>query len=282
MYPHLLRPRPPLRQLLLVLGLMLALQACSDAQKPSESVEQSVSDTLALDSSTLPQVSEISLPVPDTIDTIPACTFDYPRGGYNPADTGETVMEFEGFILRIDSKFLVNDSGPYSDTLLLMEDVGQYIAGKKITLEPSYDRDRFTVYLSAEENIWEQYDYQAIAAGTETLDEYKANLRQWERNRASWSGSSDFELVLPNSAGIYCLPSLKGPQGYFERKREELFSLRDTLVDGGGEGDNFATIIYQEKVCHHFVNDLVVKIVRTKPSGEKSREVFKISLSYGC
>jgi hypothetical protein len=190
--------------------------------------------------------------------------------GYKSPET-KTTWKTEDFKFSIESIFEINETSS-KDTLILNEFVGDYVAMKRIRIQPKNAEATVKVFLTVVEDIREQ-------ATPKILERPYQDYERWLKNSVRWHGS--LQVALEDSTpGFY---RMGWHEDFFENIRKRRFALRDTFAHFESEGGgNTATMIYRGRPCIYRIDQGILEIVIQNPDGSVSRRWIVINYSYGC
>jgi len=246
-------------------------------KNPEAFKEEEVSKITSIDSISASDTITLSsnLDQEEVMDTLPIFDLkDYQKFRFEKP-VGETTLEFPDFQMTIEGTFKISDIIPEAsgDTIRLFEGVGNYITGKLIQIQPNDKSTQVQLFLTVTEGIFEHL-------GESMEFDNELDLIEWRKSAVNWKGvSTEF---IEDSLGYYRLPNVNSLNGYFEVKREQKFSLRDTFVINYGESQNIGSLIYKDKVCNYGVGNACIRIVLTNSNGLTTSDYVKIIFSHGC
>jgi hypothetical protein len=190
--------------------------------------------------------------------------------GYRTPE-GKTTWKTEDFKLSIEGFFEINDTSS-KDTLFLYEFVGDYVAMRRMRIQPKNPEATVKVFLTVVEDIWEQ-------ATPKILEQPYQAYDRWLKNSVQWHGS--LQVALEDSTSGYY--RMGWHEDFFENIRKQRFALRDTFVHYESEGGgNTATMVYRGRPCLYRINHGILEIVIENPDGSQGRRWIWIEYSYGC
>lgn len=188
------------------------------------------------------------------------------------ASTGKTKITFDQYNLKINSLFETVKINP--DTVVIYEDLGEYLVGRSLSITPKNESDTFHLYLST-------VDY------VNNMMESDSNgyVGDWEDfEHFGFTDTSQLFYWHSNKDNQYIFPDIGYDRSQIMQTRARDFGFRDTTYWYHGEmyGQYFGHAwLYEKHIVDYWIYTAFVKIERHN-NGLRDVKWLRIEFSYGC
>ncbi len=258
--------------LLFILAVAMLISCNSEEISTSNSNEDLGTEQIAHDSaliesvdtsSVLAEVNATEIPIGNE-DTLYSVESDWQ---YN-LQTEPTLIQFENFDIQIGHYFSTEELS--SDTIMVSEDVGEYLDGQEFKIKPKNIQDTFHLYVRTVNNIFEMMDSDSLGL-----------LEDWETwDQFEYIDTSERYYWKPLSQNDYIFPSMSY---IFSQKTEELkFSDTTYWYHGEMSGTYFGSaFLFDGHIVDYYIYSAFV-IIERHNNGLQESKVLRVDFSYGC
>lgn len=196
---------------------------------------------------------------------------DKPEWELNP-DLGPMTIHFSTFDLQLNSTFEINKID--KDTIVIYEDVGEYLSGRALTIHPKNESDTFHLYIQSVDHIYEMMDSDSLGV----LGDWFA----WDPLEIT--DTSQFFYWKPKKENTYIFPNIGYEKAHLMQERAKDFGFSDTTYWYHGEmsGTYYGHAwLYKGHIVSYWIYTAFVKIERHN-NGLKETKWLRLEFSYGC
>jgi hypothetical protein len=204
----------------------------------------------------------------NAMDTI----YSYPADWETNPITGKTKIDFKHFDLRINSFFQTNQY--HEDTVLVLEDVGEYLIGRDLIIKPKNENDTFHLYIQSIDYVYNmmETDSNGFIGDWETFDHFQ------------FTDTSQLFYWKSTKKNHYIFPDIGYDQSTIMGQRIKDFGFTDTTYWYHGEmfGNFFGHAwLYEGHIVDYMIYSAFVKIERHN-NGLQETKWLRLEFSYGC
>ncbi|CAG5083204.1 hypothetical protein [Parvicella tangerina] len=203
-----------------------------------------------------------------TIDTV----YSVKKIWSDDSKLNSTHIYFKNFDVVINSFFISEKLT--ADTIIVMEDVGEYLNGRRLKIIPKNVQDTFHLSIRVIDEIHEMMDSDSLS--------FIGDWDTWQPLMIT--DTSDYFYWKPFQKNKYYFPSIVDYNGTIMQRRIKELNFRDTMYWYHGEmsGTYYGPAwLYNGHIVEHYVFTAFVMIERHN-NGLQERKWLKLEFSYGC